>query len=340
MEEIANAAGWSIEEMTAALEDLSWSSPPSLCPPPQQYTNNVGGRDKTINFCADIDIDLCTHEQNRNHEVDQVQKFYSSERLLNSAFLAHGATSKVHVRNQENLTPNIPISVGKQSSPPLFDVFVPSIEKCREVKALKCTSRCSPDVKIVADASTPIEETLPFLDEPMSNGFKLFKHQKEAVVQALRLQRVILAYDMGLGKTCISLVWALEMYRRLHQSCTLIIVSPCTLVDNWKREATMLGLVHVDPLSTSFRRNQSRELTFAIYSWAKIPDPDHIANCCRNKMDVRDFLVICDEAHAMQNMKSQRTQLALKLALHSACRGQNVFQPDRMFETIQNRCVE
>lgn len=38
------------------------------------------------------------------------------------------------------------------------------------------------------------------LDKPLLNGWMLYEHQKEGVVRALRMRRLILAFDMGLGK--------------------------------------------------------------------------------------------------------------------------------------------
>ena len=45
------------------------------------------------------------------------------------------------------------------------------------------------------------------LNQPLINGWSLFDHQREAILDALKLERLILAYDMGLGKTCIGLIW-------------------------------------------------------------------------------------------------------------------------------------
>lgn len=38
------------------------------------------------------------------------------------------------------------------------------------------------------------------LDEPLLNGWSLYDHQKEGVLRALRMRRLILAFDMGLGE--------------------------------------------------------------------------------------------------------------------------------------------
>jgi len=48
-----------------------------------------------------------------------------------------------------------------------------------------------------------MEYVRPIVDAPLSNGWKLFKHQKEAIWKCLEMNRIILAYDMGLGKTLI-----------------------------------------------------------------------------------------------------------------------------------------
>ncbi len=37
------------------------------------------------------------------------------------------------------------------------------------------------------------------LDKPLKNGWKLFDHQKEGILRALKMRRLILAFDMGLG---------------------------------------------------------------------------------------------------------------------------------------------
>ena len=38
------------------------------------------------------------------------------------------------------------------------------------------------------------------LDEPLLNGWTLFNHQKEGVTRGLKMRRLILAFDMGLGE--------------------------------------------------------------------------------------------------------------------------------------------
>jgi hypothetical protein len=58
------------------------------------------------------------------------------------------------------------------------------------------------------------------LDQPLRNGWTLFPHQKEAVAAILQRRRVILAFDMGLGKTLISLV-AARAWQKVGRCCCI-----------------------------------------------------------------------------------------------------------------------
>jgi hypothetical protein len=191
----------------------------------------------------------------------------------------------------------------------------------------------SPPPKSISEGCQPPSiskrDQFSYLDDELSNGWTLFPHQKEAVKRAVELKRVILAYDMGLGKTCISLVWALEMQKAFaKRSCITIIVCPCTLTENWRREATALGFFEYDSpnaasqhakLAPSSSSMETSSAAMMLCSWASLPEPKDIAELTQNRYS--GMLLICDEAHHMQCLKSQRTSLALRLALHPACRG-------------------
>lgn len=153
------------------------------------------------------------------------------------------------------------------------------------------------------------------LDETLQNGLKLFPHQKEAVLKAVELQRVILAYDMGLGKTLISLVWAQEMLKRFP-NCIVVVLCPCTLTENWKRESSSLGFQSAEDLLSPV---SSKGPELFISSWAKIPEVREINEKTGGRYS--GYLAIFDESHYMQCLRSQRTQTALNLALHPSCRG-------------------
>lgn len=173
---------------------------------------------------------------------------------------------------------------------------------CASNPAIKVATEESNDSKLIATAE---------LDGTLSNGYSLFSHQKEAVIKCIENKRTILAFDMGLGKTLISLVWA-KAFCRTYPSCMLVVVAPCTLMENWKREAAIIGFE-----VPSERSGDNSSLNMVLCSWAKIGTAEELLR--RGKRD--RFVLVCDEAHAMQSVRSIRTQATLALCKHSRCVG-------------------
>lgn len=135
------------------------------------------------------------------------------------------------------------------------------------------------------------------VDLPFSNGWTLYQHQKDAVVWAIDtiqntdLRGVILALDMGTGKTMSGLTIA-RAYQRVFE-IPVFVVCPASLKENWQREAEMV------------------ECGIEIFSWAKLPAP----------LDTQEYVVIFDEAHfAQAGAKSQRGKKFLELSRHSNCK--------------------
>ena len=172
------------------------------------------------------------------------------------------------------------------------------------------------------------------LDEILPNGWKLFQHQKDAIIDCIKLGRSIMAFDMGLGKTLISLIWAKSVCSFFNDCITLIIV-PCTLIEIWKREAKMLGFDVIESISkhkmmndndsdndnntNNNNKNKMKNMLekkfkpkISIHSWAKIP--------ILTDINVK-YVLIADEAHAMQSILSIRTKNILLLCLHKNCYG-------------------
>ncbi len=133
------------------------------------------------------------------------------------------------------------------------------------------------------------------VDDPLPCGWSLFNHQKEAVKWLLShikdgvYDGGILADHMGLGKSLSALVAAKAMQSFHH--CPIFIVCPASLKDNWLREAARA------------------EVQIEVFSWAKVPKP----------LDTTKYLLIADEAHYAQNIRSQRTKKLLELAKHENC---------------------
>lgn len=109
------------------------------------------------------------------------------------------------------------------------------------------------------------------------HGSPLYKHQVESIKLILDKHKIILADQLGLGKTRTALMAAQET------NLPVYVIAPKSLHINWMREAYIVG-VHINKL----------------ISWAKVPPaPDE------------DCFIIMDEAHYIQNMKSKRTNKAL-----------------------------
>jgi SNF2 family DNA or RNA helicase len=134
------------------------------------------------------------------------------------------------------------------------------------------------------------------LDKPLSNGWSLFEHQKEGIKWLLShnkeglLRGGILADHMGLGKTIQTLIAAKELSAR-NANCPVLVVCPASLRENWAREASII------------------EVTIETFSWAKLPTP----------LENSKYILVADEAHYAQNLKSKRTQRLLELAESKNC---------------------
>jgi len=134
------------------------------------------------------------------------------------------------------------------------------------------------------------------LDEPLANGWTLFKHQKEGAAWLLSRHKNaefkggILADDMGTGKS-ISTLTAAKAMRELYD-CHIFVICPASLKENWLIEAEKVGVV------------------VEVFSWGKLPEPTSAS-----------FLVIADEAHYCQNLDSARSKKLLTLVDDDACLG-------------------
>jgi len=139
----------------------------------------------------------------------------------------------------------------------------------------------------------------------LDNGWTLLNHQKIAVLKGLKMRRLVLAYDMGLGKTVIACVWA-RAFKNTFPSLKILLIAPVSLHKEWKKTAyTATGL--------NMENDTDDPLDMTISSWAKIPKIPSTS--------VEKFIVICDEAHSMQSMNSARTKDSLKLILEKRCVG-------------------
>jgi SNF2 family DNA or RNA helicase len=139
---------------------------------------------------------------------------------------------------------------------------------------------------------------------------------------------MILALDMGLGKTIIGSVWAKAFKETFTWSSSdvsvdkgsnlkIFVVCPVSLKEEWKRTAEERVGLAVEREGTAAAKSSTKAkkqkiateeddgLNMQICSWAKVPTVV--------ERHVKNFVVVCDEAHSMQSTQAQRTQDVLKL---------------------------
>ena len=141
----------------------------------------------------------------------------------------------------------------------------------------------------------------------LKNGWTLLPHQKVGILKAIQMRRLILAYDMGLGKTLIGCVWA-KAFKNTFPNLKVHVIAPVSLKKEWMRTASdIVGLKCEEEKKGAKGKLDQESLDIRVSSWSKVPlrVPDHIEN----------FVVICDEAHNLQSMDSARTKDTLKLVL-------------------------
>lgn len=129
------------------------------------------------------------------------------------------------------------------------------------------------------------------LDAALPDGRTPRIHQREGTLQMMRLMRLILGWEMGTGKTLAALLVGKMLYER--EGWHTLVICRANLCENWRREASGCG-----------------HRIVSVFAHAKIPET-HSA----------PFILVNDEAHDFQSMKSQRTKKMLKLALSPLCHG-------------------
>jgi superfamily II DNA or RNA helicase len=220
------------------------------------------------------------------------------------------SSPSTHPRSRTAVSPSMRPSSWQRTAPPASpDSDVPS-----DPRQVNLPKKLQFDVATVQPVQDEHRQTLvqnATLSQPLLNGWTLFSHQKKAILQGLLMRRMILALDMGLGKTLIGCVWA-KAFSKTLQTKT-IVICPVSLRDEWKRTAIeATGLSVQDDKDVQDNVNNA---SLCIASWGKIPRLD------KHDLDQRPFVVVADEAHSMQSMAASRTKDVLVLCAHPACRG-------------------
>jgi SWI/SNF-related matrix-associated actin-dependent regulator of chromatin subfamily A-like protein 1 len=127
---------------------------------------------------------------------------------------------------------------------------------------------------------------------------ELKPYQIEAVAFASNRKDILIADEMGLGKT----ITAIEIMNRFPGIPNTLIVCPASVQLNWKKEIEVWSRKPV--FSDILRPNKSNNFPENVWivSYASLK---------KYRKQIRSVnwdILICDEAHALKNSKSQRTK--------------------------------
>lgn len=126
-----------------------------------------------------------------------------------------------------------------------------------------------------------------------------FEFQKQDINWLLNKERAILGLDMGLGKSLITTIAAIE-----SQYKKILIVCPASLKLNWRKEIeTFANLSDISILDKKFTPAK-----FTIVNYESLPK--FLKEIEKHKFE----LVIGDEAHYCKNLQSKRTKNFTKIA--------------------------
>lgn len=122
-----------------------------------------------------------------------------------------------------------------------------------------------------------------------------FDHQVDSVVEFMTTpdHRILIADEMGVGKTNSALMCGRAIREYYDRDIRVIVLCPVSLKRNWINEAGVVGV----PVE--------------VYSSQSPPLP----------LEFHDYIVIADECHQFQSIRSQRTKKYLELVEGDRCMG-------------------
>lgn len=158
---------------------------------------------------------------------------------------------------------------------------------------------------------------------------KLRRHQREGVVflyecvMGMRISSscgAILADDMGLGKTlqCIALIWTLHKqgpYGGVPVAKKTLIVTPSSLVKNWKKEFHLWLGKNALNIFTAEGRDQIQEYARMPTSPVLILSYELLLRCHEMLDKIPFDLIICDEGHRLKNATTKTATLLSSLSI-------------------------
>lgn len=147
-----------------------------------------------------------------------------------------------------------------------------------------------------------------------STKIQIFPHQIDEVIWALDNPRILIADEVGLGKTIIAALVATELRARGLANKALFVV-PKSLVLKWKGELESRFDFDVEILDSTYMKVHSEPFEKKEFAYVASMDflkQDHIKEKIQNDFDI----IIVDEAHKFK-IRTDRLELGKVLAAKS-----------------------
>jgi SWI/SNF-related matrix-associated actin-dependent regulator 1 of chromatin subfamily A len=144
---------------------------------------------------------------------------------------------------------------------------------------------------------------------PAPKGLTFLPYQRAGVAYMLNHKDALEGDDMGLGKTIIALGFINVLREQSVKPSNILVLCPGTLIFNWHNEATKwlhLPTEFILPTSTNFEIPKRNNL-FVIVNYEKTTRDNPLTRSLKRVWDV----LVCDEAQALKNPKSQRSLAVL-----------------------------
>jgi SNF2 family DNA or RNA helicase len=161
--------------------------------------------------------------------------------------------------------------------------------------------------KIGFEIENEIQEKPVEINIPGETKLKLYPFQEEGVRLLEKFNgRALLADDMGLGKSCQSLVY-MKMHPELRPA---LLIVPATLKLNWHREIRKWIPEEADDVQII----QGRQAVFNDDYKITIINYDILKDYVDLLTEVGYKIMILDESHAIKNPKAMRTKVVKKIS--------------------------
>lgn len=149
--------------------------------------------------------------------------------------------------------------------------------------------------------------------------FTLMDHQKKALYDSQFKPDMLLAWQMGVGKTCATIQILRHRYMDAGELTKTLIITPLITLKNWKEEFAMFSNVSPDAIHVlkGSRKKRAKQIEalegrngIIITNYESF-DGDDVAEAI-TKWSPR--IMVCDEVHLCKNPQSKRAKKIAKIS--------------------------